>query len=66
MERYKYGNLALQVGGVSVETVKYGYRLCATWTFECLHCKLQTHPLFREGTPQKEDSNVPTGSNIWS
>jgi hypothetical protein len=23
---YKYGNLALQVGGVSEETVKYGYR----------------------------------------
>jgi hypothetical protein len=22
---YKYGNLALQVGGVSDETVKYGY-----------------------------------------
>jgi hypothetical protein len=24
-EGYKYGNLALQVGGVSDETVKYGY-----------------------------------------
>jgi hypothetical protein len=24
---YKYGNLALQVGGVSDETVKYGYGL---------------------------------------
>jgi hypothetical protein len=26
-EGYKYGNLALQVGGVSDETIKYGYGL---------------------------------------
>jgi hypothetical protein len=31
---YKYGNLALQVGGVSNDTVKYGYGFCATWTIE--------------------------------
>jgi hypothetical protein len=31
---YKYGNLALQIGGVSDETVKYGYGFCATQTIE--------------------------------
>jgi hypothetical protein len=31
---YKYGNLALQVGGVSDESVKYGYGFCASRTFE--------------------------------
>jgi hypothetical protein len=31
---YKYGNLALQVGGVSNETVKYGREFCGTWTPE--------------------------------
>jgi hypothetical protein len=31
---YKYGNLALQVGGVSNETVKYGHEFCGTWTRE--------------------------------
>jgi hypothetical protein len=29
---YKYGNLALQVGGVSNETVKYGREFCGTST----------------------------------
>jgi hypothetical protein len=28
-----YGNLALQIGGVSDETVKYGYAFCATRSF---------------------------------
>jgi hypothetical protein len=32
--RYKYGNLALQVGGVSDETVKYGREFCGTSTQE--------------------------------
>jgi hypothetical protein len=27
---YKYGDLALQVGGVSEETVKYGREFCGT------------------------------------
>jgi hypothetical protein len=31
---YKYGNLALQVGGVSDETAKYGYWFCVTRTIE--------------------------------
>jgi hypothetical protein len=31
---YKYGNLALQVGGVSNETVKYGREFCGTSTQE--------------------------------
>jgi hypothetical protein len=33
-EGYKYGNLALQVGGVSDETVKYGREFCGTSTQE--------------------------------
>jgi hypothetical protein len=33
----KYGDLALQVGGVSNETVKYGREFCGTWTRERLH-----------------------------
>jgi hypothetical protein len=33
---YKYGNLALQVGGVSDETVKYGREFCGTSTEERL------------------------------
>jgi hypothetical protein len=63
---YKYGNLAFQVGGVSDETVEYGYVFCATRTMEGLHCKLQTRALVREGAPQKEDRRFSTGSNIWS
>jgi hypothetical protein len=51
---YKYGNLALQVGGVSDETVKYCYEFCATLTSEWLHCKLQTRPLVREGGLHEE------------
>jgi hypothetical protein len=31
---YKCGNLAIQVGGVSDETVKYGYGFRATRTIE--------------------------------
>jgi hypothetical protein len=31
---YKYGNLALQVGGVSDETVNYGSEFCGTSTQE--------------------------------
>jgi hypothetical protein len=33
---YKYGNLTLQVGGVSNETVKYGLEFCGTSTQEWL------------------------------
>jgi hypothetical protein len=31
---YNYGSLALQVGGVSDETIKYGYGFCETRTIE--------------------------------
>jgi hypothetical protein len=68
--RNKYENLALQVGGVSDETVKYSYGVCATQTIAWLHCKLQTRLLVREGVPQRISqisySNLQTGSNIWS
>jgi hypothetical protein len=54
---YKYGNLALQVEGVSDETLKYGREFCGTSTQECcsgkaqkqLYSKLETRPLVREG-----------------
>jgi hypothetical protein len=58
--RYKYGNLALQVGGVSDETVKYGYRFWATRTIKWLHCKLQTRALVREGALQIQDRKFQT------
>jgi hypothetical protein len=64
--RYKYGNLAFQVEGVSNETVKYGYRFCVTRTTEWLQCKLQTHHLVRKGAPWRQDSNFQIESNIWS
>jgi hypothetical protein len=57
---YKYRNLTLQFGGVSDETVKYGYRFCAARTIEWLQCKLQTRPLVREGAPQNQDRNFQT------
>jgi hypothetical protein len=56
----KYGNLALQVGGISDKTVQYGYGFCETRTIEGLHCKLQTRPLVREGAPQKQDRKFKT------
>jgi hypothetical protein len=59
---YKYGNLAFQDGRVSDEAVKYGYGFCATRTIECLYCKLQIHPLVREGVPQKQNSSL----DIWT
>jgi hypothetical protein len=33
---YKYGDLALQVGGVPNETVEYGLQFCGTSTQESL------------------------------
>jgi hypothetical protein len=55
-------NLALQVGGVSDETVMYGYGFCMTRTIEWLHCKLQTRPLVREGASQKQDRKFQTAT----
>jgi hypothetical protein len=54
---YKYGNLALQVGGVSDKTVKFGLssaglRLksdCSGKAQKQFYSKLQTRPLVREG-----------------
>jgi hypothetical protein len=46
---YEYGDLDLKGGGVSDETVKFGYGFCATRTSEWFHCKLQIRPLVREG-----------------
>jgi hypothetical protein len=54
---YKYGDLALQVGGVSDETLKYGLSSaglgpksdCSDKAQKQLYSKLQTRPLVREG-----------------
>jgi hypothetical protein len=48
---YKCGDLALQVGGVSDETVKYGRELVTALARPRSNCtsKLQTRPLVREG-----------------
>jgi hypothetical protein len=49
---YKYGDLALQVGGVSrIGTIKYGLKSHGTALARTSNnSKLQTHPLVREGT----------------
>jgi hypothetical protein len=38
---------------VSDEILMYGYESPATLTTDRLHCKLQTRPLVREGTPRR-------------
>jgi hypothetical protein len=50
---------------------RLGESLMRQWSMVTwLHCKLQTRPLVREGAPQKQDrklqTNISTGSNIWS
>jgi hypothetical protein len=52
--------LTLQVGGISDDTVKYGYGSRATRTSEYLHCKLYTRHLVREGAPLQYSSNCQT------
>jgi hypothetical protein len=47
------GTWPSRLGGVSDETVKYGYGFCATQTIEWLCCKLQTLPLVRVGAPHR-------------
>jgi hypothetical protein len=47
-------------GGVSDETVNYGYGFCVTRTIERLHCKLQIRPLVWEGASQKQDRKFQT------
>jgi hypothetical protein len=59
-------NLALQVGGVSDETVKYGFGFWATRTIEWLHCKLQTRPLVREGAPHRKFQTATSRQEIIS
>jgi hypothetical protein len=49
----QYSIMALQVGGVSDETINYSYGFCATGTTERMHSKLQTSPLVRDCAPQK-------------
>jgi hypothetical protein len=56
----RYGNLALQVEGVSDEKVNYGYEFWVTRAIESLHCKLQTRPLIREGAPEIQDRKFQT------
>jgi hypothetical protein len=59
-------------GSLKSETVKYGRDSQGTRTRERLHWqgpgiyKGQTHPLVREGAPQKQDRNYQTVINIWS
>jgi hypothetical protein len=62
---YKYGDLALQVGGVSDETVKYGREFCGNQLkTDCsgkaqkqLYSKLQTRPLVKEGATKLQTCN---------
>jgi hypothetical protein len=63
---YKYGDLALRVGGVSSEKLIYDYGSCSALTSKCLHCKLQTRPLLREGVLYEKASNCQTKENLKS
>jgi hypothetical protein len=55
---YKYEDLALQDGGISYETVKYGPRVTAlAKTSSNYASKLQTNPLVREGAAHQETRN---------
>jgi hypothetical protein len=61
----KYEDLALQVGGVSDETVKYGLSSallrptsdCSGKVQKQLYSKLQTRPLVREGATKLQTRN---------
>jgi hypothetical protein len=49
---YKYGDLALQVGGVSNETVKYGREFCGTSTALARprsNCTVSCRPVLSSG-----------------
>jgi hypothetical protein len=52
---YECGDLAIQVRGVSDETVIYGYGSCATLTSARSHSKLQTRLLVSDGTQRAEE-----------
>jgi hypothetical protein len=49
------GDLALQVGRISDETVIHGYGSYTTLTSAWLHYKLQTHHIVREGALQEKE-----------
>jgi hypothetical protein len=52
---YGWGDLGLQVGEVSDETVIYEYGYCATLTGAWFHCKLLTRPQVREDALLEEE-----------
>jgi hypothetical protein len=55
-------------GSLNSETVKYGreyLRKTALARASSIY-KRQTHPLIREGAPQKQDRNCQIVTNIWS
>jgi hypothetical protein len=59
-------------GSLKCETVKYGRKFQGTRTRETLRWQgpaayiKDTHPLVREGAPQKQDRNSRGAINIWS
>jgi hypothetical protein len=52
---YKYDDMTLQVGGISNETVKYGYGFLVTQVRELIHCKYRS-VLWSERAPKEEVS----------
>jgi hypothetical protein len=62
--------VALQVGGVSDETVNYGYEFWATGaivnTLQIADLSSRQRGLPTDTGPQISDSNISTGNNIWS
>jgi hypothetical protein len=60
------GTWPSRLRGVSDETVIHGHGSCATITSGWLQCKLQTHPLVREGALHEEERNCQTTKiKIW-
>jgi hypothetical protein len=68
LEGYKYEDLALQVGGVSSETMTYDHEFFGTWSRVTVlarlrsNCtsQLQIHPFISEGAPYQETHNFQT------
>jgi hypothetical protein len=62
--RYKYGDLALQIGGVSDDRVIYGCVSCATLTSDCI---ANYRPvLVREGALHEKGNCKIKKIKIWS
>jgi hypothetical protein len=74
-EWYKYGDLALQVGGVSNKIVKYGHEFCGTltqawllWQGPGAIVQVNYRPILshQKGCPTSRNSQSSDRKRIWS